>query len=219
MVYRKRKTYRRPGYKACGRMVYSDARKALTIARGVKSLLNVEFKFFDSQVTNTEILSTPQLFQLTNVVQGDGGSNRDGNQIKVVGNLLKYSVTMDASAVTSQLRVMLVLDKQTNGAIAIAADVLEDITVFDAIVSPLNLDNKYRFRILYDKVHLFSNAGANKLHYRDKYIKMSERIRYDGTAGNITDITSSSLFLLVVSSTGAQGPDFVLHNRVRFLDN
>ncbi len=210
--------YRRPGYKACGRMVMGDARKALTIARGVKRLINVEFKFFDATLTSVEVLSTPQLLQLTNILQGDGGSSRDGNQVKIVGNLLKYTCTMDSAATTSQLRVLLVLDKQTNGVIAAAGDVLEDVTVFDGIISPYNLDNKYRFRILYDKVHLFQASG-NRTIQGGKYIKMNERIRYDGVAGTIADITSSSLFLMILSSTGANGPDITFINRVRYVDN
>ena len=53
-----RKTYKknsRPGYKACGRMVYSDAKKALSIARGVRRLINVEIKNFDVQQTSVAL--------------------------------------------------------------------------------------------------------------------------------------------------------------------
>ncbi len=103
--------YRRPGYKACGRMVVGDAKKALVIARGLKRLINIEVKNFDTQQTSVAIGTGVVILQLSNIPQGDGTSTRDGAQCKVIGIQLCYKVEMDVSAVQSQFRLQLVLDK------------------------------------------------------------------------------------------------------------
>ena len=79
MPARKKVSYRRPGYRACGRMVYGDAKKALVIAKGVRRLLNVEIKNFDTQFTFVT-LGAPTITQLTNIPRGDTTNERDGAQ-------------------------------------------------------------------------------------------------------------------------------------------
>ncbi len=54
-----RKKYSRPGYGACGKMVYGDAQKALAMAKSVKRLINVEIKNHDLQLTGTLLSDVP----------------------------------------------------------------------------------------------------------------------------------------------------------------
>ncbi len=216
---RKRNGYRkRPGYMACGKMVMSDARKALSIARATKALLNVEYKFLDTIVTAGSVGTSPVINQLTNIVQGDGGSSRDGNQVKVVGIYLNYLCTINASATNTQIRVLLVHDSQTNGAIYTSGDLLSDITAVDSIVAPLNLDNKYRFKVLYDRVHHLSDNGNQSISFK-KFFKTNSRIRFDGTAGDITDLTSSSYSIMFVSNEATNVAAVTRNLRLRFIDN
>lgn len=79
MPYKKRSSYKRPGYKSCGRMVYGDAKKALVLARGIKRLINVEVKNFDTQQNNVVITNVPVIVQLTNIPTGDTTNSRDGS--------------------------------------------------------------------------------------------------------------------------------------------
>lgn len=218
--YRKKSNggYRRPGYAACGRMVYGDAGKALAIARSVKAMVNVEYKFHDVKVTSAAQATSPTPIQLVNIAIGDSGSQRDGNQLKAVGIYLKYLWTIDASATNTQVRVLLVHDKQTNGAIFTGADVLADVSAIDNIISPYNLDNKYRFRILYDRVHQMNNGGNQSVTAK-KFIKLNEKLRYDNAAAAISSLTSSSYSLLIMSSESSNYPLITLHSRLRFVDN
>ncbi len=215
---RKKRGYKRPGYKSCGRMVYNDAAKALSLARQVKQMINVEYKFFDSQFTGGAENTTPKITKLTNILQGDGGSSRDGNQVKVVGIYLNYLCTIHASATTTQVRVLLVLDKQTNGVIYTAANLLKDVTVTDNIISPYNLNNKYRFHVLYDKVHRLNDNGNQSITVK-KYMKVNEKIRYTAEAGDITDLSSSSYSLMTFSNEATNSPAFTMHVRLRYVDN
>ncbi len=175
-------------------------KKVATLAKRVSRLEKArEFKIIDTQLSSNAQNSTPKITQLTNLIQGLTDSTRIGNKITITGIQLRYTVN---DTITNEYRIMLVLDKQTNGVIYVSGDLLEDITAQDNIVSPVNRDNKKRFRVFYDKVHLMSVAGVANGQGR-KFIKVNIPVMYDSTAGDITDLTSSSLSLLTVAHTAS----------------
>ncbi len=210
--------YKRPGYRACGSMVARDAAKALSIARGLKRLLNVEVKNFDVQQSAVAIADAPAIIQLSNIPQGDSTNQRDGSQCKMVSLELNFTLNQSASAVITHVRIMVVLDKQTNQAIYGAADLLEDVTIRDIIISPRNLDNKNRFQVLYDHVFSFSNSGrlgaVTKMHINKDII-----FRYDASTPSIADLTQNSLSLLQVATEVTNDPSISMFSRLRFIDN
>lgn len=214
--YRKKS---RPGYGSCAKMVYGDAQKALAIARSVKALINVEVKNFDFVQTSTLVTDTVGISQLSNIPQGDTTNTRDGAQIKMLGYDLNYLIRQDASATTvTWIRIMLVLDKQTNQAIYTNTDLLENVTTVDAIISPRNLDNMKRFSVLYDRVHTLSPGGSQGVHVK-KYIKREALIRYDASTSAIADLTSNSLSLIQVGSQVTTDPAISVFGRLRYVDN
>ncbi len=215
--YRK-KSYR-PGYRSCGKMVYGDAQKALRIAQSVKALLNVEVKNFDVQLNSSVITDAIGITQLCNIPQGDTSNTRDGSQVKMIGYEFNYFIQQSSAAVNADfIRVMLVVDKQTNQAIYLAADLLDDITNLDSIVTPRNLDNMKRFTVLYDRVHILSKGGTNGAHVK-KYFKKDLLIRYDASTSAIADLTSNSISLLTVASTASNDPAITFFGRLRYVDN
>ncbi len=207
-----------PGYRKCGAMVYSDARKALLMAKSIKSLMNVEFKNHDIAATTSAITITPVITQLTNIAQGDTTLTRDGSSVKFVSISFRYTLVQHASATSTFVRIMLVLDRQTNEAIYTDTDLLADVTVADAIVSPRNLDNGHRFRVLYDKVHAFSASGSVSQHGKF-YKKLQLKVRYDAAAALITSLTQSSLSLFTVATEASSTPTITHRIRLRYVDN
>lgn len=220
MPYKKyaRKTYRRPGYKSCGKMVLGDAAKALRLAKHVKSLLNVELKNHDVLQTNVNVTNTPVIVQLTNVPQGDSTNQRDGAQYKATQLEIRFVVLLNGSATRSSFRFMVICDKQTNQAIYTPADVLENVASTMMIFSPINLDNKRRFQIIDDfTVHVGEGEGRIK-HFK-KFYSLNKIIRYDASTSAIADLTQSSLSLMMVSSEVTNGPQIHSFSRLRFIDN
>ncbi len=207
-----------PGYRRCGEMVYSDAKRALLMAKSIKSLMNVEFKNHDVSATSIAISTTPDITQLTNLAQGDTTNTRDGASVKFVSLSFKYTLVQHADATATLVRIMLVLDRQTNEAIYTDTDLLADVTVADAIVSPRNLDNGHRFRVLYDKVHALSDSGS-VVQYGKFYKKLQLKVRYDAAAALIGSITQSSLSLFIVSTEPTSTPAFTHRIRLRYVDN
>ncbi len=215
--YTKKKSSR-PGYVFCGKMVYSDASKALAMAKYLKSVVNVEYKNFDVTTLSQVVGVTPIIVQLTNIPQGDTTNTRDGASVKIVSLRLAYTITTHASAPQTIARIMIVCDKQTNQAIYTAADLFQDPDTGENIISPRNLDNSRRFRVLYDKLHSYSNVGrVGDYHQVNK--KLQLKIRYDGSTPSIADLTQTSLSLVMICNQ-ASNTCLVSHNtRLRYVDN
>ncbi len=207
-----------PGYRRCGEMVYSDAKRALLMAKSIKSLMNVEFKNHDVKLTASALAVAPIISELTNIAIGDTTNTRDGSSIKLVSILFKYLINMNASATQTKVRVILVHDRQTNEAVYSAADFLADVTAGDSIVAARNLDNGHRFQVLYDKVHTYSISGRQNS-YHQFYKKLNLKLRYDNAAAAITSLTQSSLSLLTTTNEATNVPNITSIVRLRYVDN
>lgn len=210
--------YSRPGYKKCGKMVYGDAKKALALAKKVKSMLNVEYKINDNHITGSGSDINGSIVQLSNLLQGNTNETRDGNQVKYTQIQLKYFVTINSGATATLVRVFLILDKQTNTAIYTPAQILKNITVGDGMNSPYNRNFRRRFRVLYDRVHDLSING-NRVIRGKKTINISVPVRYNGTSGSISALTENSLSFMHLSSEATNVPAITAFMRCLFVDN
>ncbi len=218
--YRKRKQYKRPGYISCGKMVASDASKALTMARHLKSMINVEYKHHNVQLLNTAVTDAGLISNVSFLTStGNTSQDRDGGQVKWTSFRLAYGIFISTSATKSYFRVMVVHDKQTNQAQFTLADLLFDATVFDNIFSPYNINNASRFNVLYDKVHALSINGDSGNIYRVINRKLNIKMRYDASAGDVTDLSQDSLSLLFIASETTNDPVIQFNYRGRFVDN
>ncbi len=217
-TYKYKKKPSRPGYMSCGKMVWGDAKKALAMAQGLKRLVNVEVKNFDVQQTNVPVTDTPVIIQLSNIPQGDTTITRDGAQCKVLALELSLHMLRHSSATGTSVRILLVCDKQTNQAIYLNSDLLDDVTVTDNLVSPYNLDNKFRFTVLFDRVFNLSE-GSNSVVDFKRTFRMNKILRFDGNVPFIADLTSNSLSLIQVSNQVTNDPNLTMFSRLRFVDN
>ncbi len=200
-------------------MVISDASKALALARGVKRLLNVEFKNHDllqGAVGIPDGVGT--IFQLTNIPQGDTGTSRDGANVKITSIYIKGIMILSSSANSTVYRIMLVEDKQTNQAIYSTADLLADTGNVNSLVAPLNLDNQFRFNVLYDQLSVVDDGAKKSLPFKI-FKTVNKRLRFDASTPGIGDLRSSSYSLLMISSEPTNTPSMRFFSRFRFVDN
>ncbi len=217
MPYKKNYKKKRPSYYKYGMNALNMASKSLYVANKLKRLINVEFKFHDVQHTTEVITDVPVIIQLTNISEGTTDQTRVGASIKATKLFIRLWFQLGASAV-SNVRIMLILDRQTNQAIYSASDLLVDVTTSDNVISPLNLDNKHRFRVLFDRRYKMSNSGSQVINAQISKV-LNTKFRYDANAGTIADLTSNSLSLLIVSNNTTNGPDCTLFSRLRYIDN
>lgn len=199
----------------------ATAAKALSIATAVRSLINVEKKWFDAQntgyPTGVNVVGTGTVYHLSNILQGDTSSSREGNSVKLSSIYVTGSIGLGTGATSSQrVRLILFRDNDNQGALPTVTSVL----LSALISSPMALTNPGRFSVLMDKTYMVytANSGPSSLSVK-KYIKNKYHIKYGGNAGTIADARTGNLFLLAISDTTANDPFLVYDVRLRYIDN
>ncbi len=194
------------------------AAKALAVAYSVKRLLNVEFKRTTLIATGGNLTEGGTITQLTNLSIGDTTTTRDGSQVKYTSVSFDGYFNQHASATQTMIRIVLVMDNQTNGAIFTTAQLFQDATADDVIVSPFNADFSNRFSILYDKKFAMT-AGGKEIVTVKFWKKLSMTTKYSGTAGTIADLSEKSLALVFITDEATNVPTVHHQTRLRYLDN
>lgn len=220
MARRYRKIRRVPARKT---NYLANANSAISLAsnavRGVsllRSLINTEFDYVDTLALQN-MPAAGSINLLNGMTQGDGPNNRTGTSIKMKSYEIKYGLQNNATAINTQCRVLLVLDKQSNG----AAPVLTDILQTNSPYSPRNLNNRKRFKILMDKRYSLSTAGPNNTNDSTYMKNVETHVQFFSTSnlGTIADISSNALYLVHCSDQATNFPTINYYCRVRYLDN
>lgn len=159
--------------------------------------------------------------------QGTDFTNRIGRKIITKSILLRVAIYPNLANPTSDgdiVRVMLLYDTQSNGALPTYTTILASPTA--AYIQPINLNNRDRFRVLSDShyaVEAFDAAssalttGAPKPRLLRLYKKVNLETIYSGTNNTIADISSGSILLFFISQKpGCYQYESVV--RIRFAD-
>lgn len=190
-----------------------------------------EMKFHDIVADDTVILGAGEVqTALLKIPEGNGEEQRVGRKIIIKKIAFRFDINLAGTASQNDtadiVRVIMVLDKQCNGALPNVTDVLKSA---DWLSYNL-LANSMRFSILMDRTYAINHtAGSGRgvtdnLSYgltfiHDSFYKNCDiRIEYSSAAtdGNIATIKSNNIFLLYISRKGLAGIDATL--RFRFND-
>ncbi len=187
-----------------------------------------EHKFFDTALSFLIDITgeVPATGQLTLIPQGVTESTRIGRKCVVTSIYVKGAMKLDPttnSDASPLATILLVLDKQCNGAAATATDVMTGTNFVTAV---RNLSNSERFTVLKQWMVPFNVSGGVAGAYNTMnvpfgwYKKCNIPIDYSATSGAIGTIRSNNLFLL--ASTSGDGDDIIAIDgtcRLRFTDN
>lgn len=159
------------------------------------------------------------------IPQGVGESERIGRKVTIKSIYLKgvivhNPVTVNSAANTC--RIMIIQDKQANGAVFAVTDVLETASY----LAHRKLENINRFKILKDTTFsINSNSSDGSAPGEAQrpftyYTRCNIPIEYDTTAstGAIATQRSNSIALLMIADTGTV-TTFSYNCRVRYSDN
>lgn len=143
------------------------ARQPLNIRTG--GLIQRETKYLDTGRLNhnitasvTGMLVDPLTSICLNAVPpGNGASERIGRQISMLHLSLrmtafgrqKFPPFLTAQVRSQLVRVMIILDKQTNSALTSADDIMVAFPGVTAVTAMKKMENSERFQILYDQTH------------------------------------------------------------------
>lgn len=184
-----------------------------------------ELKTIDVDPNGLAVTTTPNIVLLNGVAVGTDFTDRIGR--KTVMRSLYFRGAMypaDTVTVDTVNRIMIVYDAQSNGAAPGITDVLKS----SSPVSQLNLNNRDRFRVLWDKcisaggsqntaTQAVSNGGNN--FYLKKFKRLKHEVLFGGTTNAIGSIQTGSLYLITLSNVAATDNMTLLYStRVRFED-
>ncbi len=186
-----------------------------------------ELKFHDLDIDDATIATNGTISQASCniIVQGTSESQRIGRKCTLRSINWRFNIRLpEGTAVTTTsdtIRVIVYLDKQTNGAAAAVTDILES----DDFQSFNNLSNKSRFRTLMDRTYDLNTdlsgdgttVDSPRLNMNDSFFKkINTPIEYDSTTGAITEQRSNNIGVLLLSKNGLC--TFVSKMRIRFSD-
>lgn len=131
------------------------------------------------------------------VPQGATVANRIGNKIMMKSIHLKGTISA-AAAVLSNARVMLIYDKQPNGAFPTFADIITDQPGgVSGFYSSLNIANKSRFSVIRDQFFNFDPAQSLQ-HTINWYCKGRWETEYGANGGTVADFRTGAIFLVAL---------------------
>lgn len=181
-------------------------------------------KFHDVKFTTATVPIAARIRTLLTIPQGTTEIQRIGRKCTIKSISIRYHGFLQNGSVQNghdQIRVMLVLDKQTNGDAFNATDLLET----DEMDQYRNLANSSRFTILWDKwlTLNYTAAGGNGTdiesmswgEWHRYHKKLNIPIEYNSTVGAITEIKTNNLLLVEISENGIA--ESFVRIRIRFM--
>lgn len=186
-----------------------------------------ELKFIDTQVLNNAITTAGTLTLLNGLVQGTDFNQRIGRKIimtSILTNWTLYPNFSSQSATGDEVRLMLIYDSQPSGG---AAPSVTDVLAAADVNSPMNLNNRDRFRIIMDKRYCLAGfqetagnltAGSPYTVRCNQYKKITKEVIFGGTGGTLAAITTGSVYLLTISHVNIATVQDSYH-RIRFWDS
>lgn len=172
-----------------------------------------ELKAVDT-VVNQAADTTGGVVLLSGIARGDDINQRAGREVTLRSIECRFLGRVTAgTGIDQQHRLLIVYDRQSNGAAPSVADVLVPANV----LSPRNLENRRRFKVLYDRYFQLSASGESG---SEKVFKFYRRLRHPmvfnaGNAGTVSDITSGALYAVILGSQAAGATAGNINGRVR----
>ncbi len=203
-------------------------RRQSTRAIAVRALraTDQERKFVDVlfNIANIDDASTTgSIFLLNGVGAGTANFQRLGKKIAMRSLYLQLAIEKNPAAATNNdyVRLMVVLDRQANEAAPIVSEILELTTPTNPFLdmwAPNNLGNSKRFVTLYDQRLVFHRTFIEGRIVK-KFLTLNQTVNYDNAGADIADLTTNSLWLVLIGSvaTGGAVPSVTGFSRLRFV--
>lgn len=182
---------------------------------GLYGMINSEKLYLDATASASAIPNTALITPLTNPAQGDGVSGRTGQKVLAQDILIRGSCLINASATSSKVRLLLLVDKMMNGTYPTGTDILQTASVY----SPLDIDDSQgRFVILYDKLYNLDIDSKDGFVFKI-YKKLNFHIMYKGTDGAEASLGKNQVFILAISDEATNTPTISYYSRFKYCDN
>lgn len=132
-----------------------------------------------------------------------------------------YAQLQATTAGSSALRVVIVYDKESEGAApTIATGAQTDIFNQDNILAKMNLNNRDRFIVLVDEIVECIGTGGPQACFRKGYRKVSLPVVFNGAGATVASINTGAVYAVCWQDGYliTAGPIVTLDTRIRFDD-
>jgi len=158
---------------------------------------------------------------VSGIAQGTNIDNRIGDYIHAKKFDINVKITSGVAAAGShaQYRVLLVLDKDSNGVVPTISGVANAIMTGSQPINQLSRVTAGRFKILRDKI-----VGATALQNGDHEfiwrweVVLNHKMTFRGTSAAQTDVGKNALYLVCLSDDTADAVDFASSQQLGFTD-
>lgn len=181
-----------------------------------------EKKYVDTRFTGGATSTAGTFILLNSIAAGASVSDRVGRKITMKDILIKINTTIIGAAIGNQVfRAFVVYDAQTNATTPTLTDILQSAaTGATAVISPMNLANRDRFRILAEKtIVLSANTETERAIIKFYRKNMKLDTIYNSALSAVGAISSGSLYLVVHALQNDPASIFDFDCRVRYIDN
>ncbi len=152
------------------------------------------------------------------IVEGDESYQRSGRVISLKRLELWWQATMNASATTERVRVIVYSDKNSNGATPPLTDILLSVSVLSSYHR--HVYQAKRFKILYDVTMPMCINGSNRA-VNGKFVHnfKNHKVVYDGATDVDASLYSGHLFFAIISDTVTNVSTFAFRASVQYNDS
>lgn len=177
----------------------------------LRQIVNSELLHYDENGTSTPTGSTGDIIGiLRGMTQGDTNNTMHGNSILLKSVQTNFTVNMNASATSTRLRVLMLLDTRPLAALPAITDILSSNT----INAFMNIDDQIkRFRILKSFTVVVNTQYPEKVY--KLYKKMNLHCKFNDSQ---VPILNDILYVLL-SDESTNTPTVTYNSRLRFYDN
>jgi len=176
---------------------------------------HAERKFFDTTVSSAVDITWDITTMSQTIVQGIGGGQRIGDNITYVNLTMIGRFTINPAAITSDCRMVVVLDKMNVGVAPVYSDLFINNGV-DSTYSVQQIKEK-RFNILYDKSFPL-NINGIAAHMFHKKIKLNQTVEYNATTNVVGANGKNSMWIFYINDNGASKPSLNIDFQIEYTD-
>lgn len=217
---KKTKTSRKGVKKSSSRRTAKTSKSKVSLFQDPTQIVEYKNNDINGTLTVNSLTGVWSAVLLINgIAQGTGAFQRVGRRYKNTSMQYRMTQVVQANNTLPQiLRVLVVWDKNPNGASPTVTNILE----LDNFRSPMALANSDRFVVISDEIFSTNEDGGNGTIHGEKYKKMALESNAPGSAATIASINQGAMYLMacapILGGTGA-GPQTVdIFTRVRFTD-
>lgn len=176
-----------------------------------------EKKNIDVEGSTGNVTAWSELDLLNPIAQGSSANgNRIGRKVQMKSLVFRYVAS--TSAYPTDIRILIIYDKQSDGLAPDIAQVLQGAP--PTYNAPMNLTNSDRFVVLADEIDN-TFAGGQSVYSRSGkiYRKINLPQHYtNAITGTVADITSGAIWVMTSTSSGGGGAGIGYYSRIRYTD-